>query len=162
MKRFTFFPLASFYVKYVGLFFVLAGITLFLWLDPRFQVAVYLGLFLLVFSRERTEDELTARYRAESFKTAFGLTMVLWIALHLTEWISPGYEVTLIPFLYMGVPLLIYLLIFYLSSLLNLEAESAQGVWENIRNNRKFYLIWTMFTAVVAVVMIWKITRAVP
>ena len=162
MKSFTYFPLASFYVKYIGLMTVLTGLGLFLWAGGQFQVLVYLGLFLMVFSRERTENDLTAGYRAESFKAAFGLTMALWIALHLTEWISGDFEVVVTPFLIMGTPLLLYLLLFYLSALLRIETDPAGGVTENIRKHRRFYTVWTMITAVIALVMVLKVIHVIP
>lgn len=162
MKPFTYFPLTAHFVKYIGLMIVLTGLALFLLAGAQFQVLVYLGLFLMVFSRERNENDLMAGYRAESFKTTFGLTMALWIALHLTEWISGGFEVVLTPFLLMGIPLLLYLLLFYLSALLRIETDPAGSVTENIRSHRRFYTIWTLVTVAIALVMVLKVTRVIP
>ena len=142
MKRITYFPLYHFYFKYLGLLLCLVGLGLLLLVNPQYQLLSYAGLLVMVFSKEKSESEFTGSVRAEIFKSVFGFTISLAIALQLTEVFSESFTVVMTPFLIIGLPLLLYLLLFNISLILRINVNSSQGLGENLKNHRRFYMIW--------------------
>ncbi len=142
MKRITYLPLYHYYFKYFGLLVCLIGLGLFLFMNPQYQLLLYIGLLIIVFSKEKTESELTEQIRAEVFKSVFGFTIAFAIALHLTEVFSESFTVEMTPFLYIGLPLLLYLLVFYITHIFRININSSQDLVQNLRSHRLFYIIW--------------------
>ncbi len=157
MKRITYLPLYHFYFKYIGLLLCLIGLGLFLLVNPQYQVLSYIGLLITVFSKEKTESEFTESIRAEVFKSVFGFTISLAIALQLTEVFSKSFSVVMTPFLIIGLPLLLYLLMFYITLVLKIKVNSTQDLAENLKNHQQFYLILFFIILVIAGVFIVKI-----
>jgi hypothetical protein len=146
MKSITFFPLSHHLVKQAGLAIAVAGLVLSVLCSPPFQLLFYSGLLLMVFSREKHESELSKEARAESFKTVFGYIISLFIALHLTAELSDGFNPEPGPFLYIGLPLLLYLLLFHFILLIKINVNSSQNLTENIKKHKRFYIIWFSIT----------------
>ena len=157
MKRITYLPLYHFYFKYIGLLLCLIGLGLFLLVNPQYQVLSYIGLLITVFSKEKSESEFTESIRAEVFKSVFGFTISLAIALQLTELFSKSFSVVMTPFLIIGLPLLLYLLMFYITLVLKIKVNSTQDLAENLKNHQQFYLILFFIILAIAGVFIVKI-----
>lgn len=141
MKTFTYIPLYHFYFKYLGLLLSLVGTGLLFFVNPVYQMMLYAGLLIMVFSKEKSENEEIASVRAEVFKTTFGFTIALSLALHLTEVISDDFVLEMSPIRSIGLPLLFYLALFYLSLMLKINVDSSQSLSENLRHHRRFYVI---------------------
>lgn len=161
MKSITYFPLYHFYFKSIGLLASLVGLGLILVVNPQYQFLFYIGLLIAVFSKERTEAEFTGQIRAEVFKSVFGFTISFFIALHLTEVISKSFTVVMTPFLYIGLPLLLYLLVFYLTLVLKINVDSSQDLAENLSKHRRFYLIWFLIILIIAGVFMLKMLHVI-
>lgn len=157
MKRITYLPLYHFYFKYIGLLLCLIGLGLFLLVNPQYQVLSYIGLLISVFSKEKSESEFTESIRAEVFKSVFGFTISFAIALQLTEVFSKSFSVVMTPFLIIGLPLLLYLLMFYITLVFKINVNSTQDLAENLKNHQQFYLIWFFIILAIAGVFIVKI-----
>ena len=155
MKQIAYVPLYHFRFKYVGLLASFAGLALFLFKDPRYQLLIYAGSLVIIFSRERIESEHTALARAESFKSAFGLSLSLAIALSVTELLSVGFSLHWTPFLIIGLPIFLYMVLFYITLAFKIRVESSQEVIQNLRIHRRFYLFWfLMVLGVLGLLMI--------
>ncbi len=161
MKRITYFPLYHFYLKYVGLLVSLVGLGLILLVSPQYQLLFYTGLLIAVFSKEKTESEFTESIRAEVFKSVFGFTISFFIALHLTEVFSEGFTVEMTPFLYIGLPLLLYLLVFYLTLVLKINVDSSRDLAENFSKHRRFYIIWLIIILIISGVFMLKMLHVI-
>ena len=161
MKSITFFPLYHHYFKYVGLLFSLIGLALVLFLDPHYELLLYSGLLIMVFSKEKNESEASGLIRSEVFKTVFGFTLSLAIALHITKVLSESFEFEMTVFLGIGLPLLLYLLIFYIVSIFRIKVDSSQDFAENLKNHRRFYFIWFIIAVAISGVLILKITNVI-
>ena len=157
MKRITYLPLYHFYFKYLGLLLCLAGLGLFLLVNPQYQLLSYIGLLVIVFSKEKSESDFTESIRAEVFKSVFGFTISLAIALQLTEAFSKSFTVVMTPFLIIGLPLLLYLLTFYITLVLKIKVNSTQDLAENLKNHQQYYLILFFIILAIAGVFIVKI-----
>ncbi len=142
MKRITYLPLYHFYFKYLGLLLCLVGLGLLLLVNPQYQLLSYTGLLVLVFSKEKTESEIVESIRAEVFKTTFGFSISLAIALYITEVFSNNFTFAVTPFIIIGFPLLLYLLLFNITFILRINVNSSQDLGENLKNHRRFYIIW--------------------
>ncbi|MGW8317192.1 MAG: hypothetical protein ACWGNV_16465 [Bacteroidales bacterium] len=153
MRKITYFPLLSYPVKYLGGLMALSGLLLFLFLQPDYQILLYTGLLLVVFSRERNDSEYISQVRSELFKTVFGFMLSVTIALHLTEIVSEGFEAEMPPFYYMGVPLLLYLILFYGTLLFRIEVDSSLDVVRNLKLHRRLYSWWLVIAIVVATLL---------
>jgi len=141
MKKLFLLPYYPNYVKYAALLVALAGMFLAYFLNPEFQSLFYLGLFLIISSREKIETEHVRRVRAEVFRTVFELTMVLGIALMLTELLS-DWDLVISPFLYIGLPLLLYLLLYYFILSFRVHVSSEDQIDEKYEINRKSFRFW--------------------
>lgn len=157
MRSITLFPFSHHLFKQIGLAIALAGLVLFMLLSPPFQLLFYSGLVIMVFSKEKQESEVTERARAESFKSVFGYTICLFIALHLTEELSDGFIPEVGPFLYIGLPLLLYLLLFHTILLIKINVNSSQDLVENFRNYKRFYIIWFTITLLLSTLFILRV-----
>lgn len=156
MKRITYLPLYHFYFKYFGLLVCLIGLGLFLLVNPQYQLLLYIGLLIIVFSKEKTESEFTEQIRAEVFKSVFGFTISLAIALHLTEVFSENFTIEVTPFLCIGLPLLLYLLVFYITHIFRINMNSSQDLVQNLRSHRLFYIIWFLIILTILSLLIIK------
>lgn len=152
MKRITFFPFYPHYAKYAGLSTALAGLILTYLLSPEYQVLFYLGLFLIIFSEEKNESVHIHHVRTEVFKSVFGLSLALGIALKTAELVSSSYVVVITPFLYLGLPLLLYLLLFYFILAFKVRVSPADTVIEDKPRSGKLNRIW--FTIILVVIVI--------
>ncbi len=156
MKQIAYVPLYHFRFKYVGLLTSFAGLALFLFKDPRYQLLIYAGSLVIIFSRERNETEFTALARAEVFKSVFGLSLSLAIALCMTEIFSVEFSLQWTPFLVIGLPIFLYMLMFYITLAFKIRVESSQEVIQNLRIHRRFYLFWILITLVVLGLLLIK------
>lgn len=156
MKKITYFPLSPYPVKYLGGLMALAGLLLYLFLQPDYQLLLYTGLLLVAYSREMNDSEHISQVRAEAFKTVFGFMLSLTIALHLTETLSAGFEAQMPLFYYVGVPLLLYLILFYGTLLLKIDVDSSRDVLQNLKTHRRLYTWWLLIAVVVSVVLVMK------
>ena len=161
MKSITFFPFTHYYFKFAGLLLSLIGLVLSLFLNPDYELLLYSGLLIMVFSREKYESELTGYIRSEVFKTVFGFTLSLAIALHITEVMSEGFELEMTAFMVIGLPLILYLLLFYMVSIFRIKVDSSLDVSQNLKNHRDLYLVWFLITLVLAIAIILKITNVI-
>lgn len=157
MKSFSYFPLMPYFFKYIGMMLALAGLALFLKGHTEFQHMFYAGLLIMTFSQEKNESEMSGLVRAESFKTVLGYTLSLFIALHLTALLSERFTLEMTPYLYLGLPLVVYQLIFYVTMLLRVKVDSATDLEQNIRNNKRFYVVWSLLTLAVTLIFAAKI-----
>lgn len=156
MKKITYFPLSPYPVKYLGWLMTLAGVLLFLFVHPDYQLMIFAGLLLVAYSRERSETEYIAQVRAEGFKSVFGFMLSLTIALHLTEMLSEGFEAEMPLFYYVGLPLLLYLMLFYGTLLLKAEVDSSLDVVRNLKLHRRLYTWWLLIAVVVTLVLVLR------
>ena len=161
MRKITYFPLSPYPVKYLGWLMTLAGVILFLFLHPDYQLLLYAGLLLVAYSRERKETEYIAQVRAEAFKSVFGFMLSLTIAVHLTEVLSSGFEADLPLFYYAGLPLLLYLLLFYGTLLLKAEVDSSLDVIQNLKQHRRLYTWWLLVSILVTLVLVFRWARLI-
>ncbi|MEN8227753.1 MAG: hypothetical protein ABFS38_06320 [Bacteroidota bacterium] len=157
MKSITYLPLYHYYFKYLGLLLCLVGLGLLLLVNPQYQLLSYIGLLIIVFSKEKSESDFTEAIRAEVFKSVFGFTISLAIALQLTELFSESFTVVITPFLIIGLPLLLYLLMFYITLIIKININSDQDLAENLKNHRRFYLIWFIIILAIAVLFIVRL-----
>jgi hypothetical protein len=161
MKQVTFFPLSPYYFKYIGLATGLGGLLLMILLDVQFQLLLYTGLLIMVFSRERNDTEYVASVRAEVFKSVFGFTLSLTLALHLTEWLSEGFDADL-PTLYLiGFPLLLYLLLFYGTLVSKTEVNSSVDFAGNLKKYPWVYVPWLFIAVAVTLAWLLRITGVI-
>jgi len=157
MKSFTYLPMYHHYLKYAGLLVSLVGLGLSFFLDPQYQLLFYVGLLIIVFSKEKSESEFIESIRAEVFKFVFGFTISLAIALQLTEVFSKTFTVVMTPFLIIGLPLILYLIVFYMTLVFKINVNSSQDLTENLKNHRRFYFIWFLLILAITVVFIVRI-----
>lgn len=108
-----FFPLYNNKFKYLGLTLLFLGIILFLMKNFFFEIIFYIGFFIIAYSKERVESDYTNNIRLESFKITFGLYISWMIAMNLTD-IFTSFKFIPDTFLYVGLPLLLYNISFYL------------------------------------------------
>ncbi len=156
MKKITYFPLSPYPVKYLGWLMSLAGLLLFLFLQSGYQLLLYAGLLLVAYSKERNDTAYVSQVRAEAFKSVFGFMVSLTIALNLTEQLSSGFEAEMPLFYYVGLPLLLYLILFYGTLLLKAEVDSSLDVAENLRLHRRLYTWWLLIAVAVSVVLVLR------
>lgn len=156
MRKITYFPLSPYPVKYLGWTMTLAGVLLFLILHPDYQLLLYAGLLLVAYSRERNDTEYIAQVRAECFKSVFGFMLSLTLALHLTELLSEGFVAEMPLFYYVGLPLLLYLMLFFGTLLLKAEVDSSLDVIENLKHHRRLYRWWLLIAAAVTLVLLLR------
>ena len=157
MKSITFFPLSPYYFKYIGLVLTLLGLGLVLFLTPQFELLLYAGLLIIVYSKEKDESETSSLIRNEAFKSAFGIILSMAIALFSTVALTDSYVYVVTPFLYIGLPLLLYLLIFNIISILKINVNSYQDLSQNFRYHRRFYIIWLALIITIFCVLVLKI-----
>jgi hypothetical protein len=153
--------MSPYYFKYIGLATSLGGLLLMILLDVQFQLLLYTGLMLLVFSRERNDTEYVASVRAEVFKSVFGFTLSLILALHLTEWLSEGFEADLPPLLLIGFPLLLYLVLFYGSLVSKTAVDSSADFAGKLKRHRRVYVPWLLIAVAVTVAWLLRITGVI-
>ncbi len=161
MKQVTLFPLSPFSFKYVGAAISVAGIMLMIFLGPGYQLLLYAGLMILVFSKERKESAYVASVRAEVFKSVFGFTLTLTIALHITEWLSEGFVTDLPPVYLIGFPLLLYLILFYGLLILRVEVDSSRDFTENLHAHPRLYLPWLLIAIAVTLYLLLRLLEVV-
>jgi len=161
MQKITYFPLSPHAFKYVGVLMALAGLLLYLLLDPRFQYLLYSGLVLVVFSKEKSESEFVASVRAEVFKSVFGFTLSVSIALHLTEQLSAGFSANLPPAVEIWFPLLFYLVLFYGSLILRVEVDSSMDFVGNMRKHRRLLVPLAVLVIVTTVILLLRYIRVI-
>ncbi|MCB8995634.1 MAG: hypothetical protein H6538_08495 [Bacteroidales bacterium] len=154
MKPTTYFPLYPSVFKYIGGLISLAGVILLVISNREFELLVYLGLLLIAFSREKSEDQPIINARNDVFKTVLGIYLSVMLALNLVEILSPSFVFIPEPLVYIGFPLMLYLIVFYLSLLFKVNLDSSVSIGENIQNHRGLYLIWLLVVVIVAVVLI--------
>ena len=159
MKTFSYLPLYPYYVKYAGLLISGTGLVLIFLAGTDYELLLYAGLILMVFSGERTETDLTQSIRAESFKTTFGLLISFSMGLYLTSLISGNFEFQWTPFLTIGLPLLFYLLIFNLSLIFRIRINSNKLIGENIRNQRRLYIITVCIILVISSLLVLDVCQ---
>lgn len=114
----TIFPLYSKKFKYIGLIIFFWGLILCLLKNNFSEIITYIGLFIIAYSKEPIEDDYTNHIRLESLKITFGLYIAWMIALNLTDSLT-NFNLTPTPFLYIGLPLLLYNITFYFFVLKN-------------------------------------------
>jgi hypothetical protein len=156
MKSVTYFPLSPHGFKYVGIVMALSGLGLYLFQNQQYQLLLYTGLLVMVFSRERHESSFVAAIRGEVFKSVFGFTISLTIALHLTALLSEGFSADLPPLYYIGFPLLLYLILFNISLMLKVEVDSSLDFVENLKIHRRPYVVWALIVLVISLVLILR------
>jgi hypothetical protein len=154
MKAITFFPLSPYPFKVAGAVLALAGLILNLTVNPHFELLLFTGLLLMVFSKERNESEAVKAVRAELFKSVFGYTLSLTIALHLTGLISEGFSADLPPMYYIGFPLLLYLMLFYGILALKLNVDSNLDMLENAKDHRPLFITWAFLALAISIILI--------
>lgn len=139
----------------------LAGLLLCLMLDPRFQYLLYSGLVLVVFSKEKTESEFISSIRAEVFKSVFGFTLSVSIALHLTEQLTGGFSADLPAAYEIGFPLLLYLALFNGSLLFRVEVDSSMDFVGNMRKHRHLLVPLAVLVIVITVALVLRYMRVI-
>ncbi len=157
MKSITFLPLYHSTFKYLGLGICLVGLGLIFLVNPHYQLLSYAGLIMMVFSKEKVESELIRSIRAEVFKSVFGLTISLVLALYITEVLSKSFTFQVTPFISIGMPLLLYLLVFYFTLILKINVDSGQDFATNFKNHRRFYGVWFLILIAVTGVFIVRL-----
>lgn len=157
MKSISYFPLYHSKFKYLGLVLCLVGLVLFLLINPQYQMLSYIGLLIAVFSKESVESEIIESIRAEVFKTVFGFTISLTIALYITEGLSKSFTFYVTPFLIVGLPLLLYLLIFNLTLAFKIKVDSSHDLATNFKNHRHLYLVWIVIILAITSVLVLRI-----
>jgi len=160
MKRFTFFPFYYFYVKYVGLAATLTGLVLTYFISPFYQALFYFGLFLIVFSREKNETEHIHHVRSEVFKSVFGLVIALGILLQLAEALT-SFTLEITPFLYIGMPLMLYLLLFHTILVFRIKVSPDDTLKEHGDVNMKYYRFWFLANLLLILILILYTTSMI-
>jgi hypothetical protein len=102
-----------------------------------------------------------ASVRAEVFKSVFGYTLSLSIALHLTDWLSEGFDADLPPSYYIGLPLFLYLLLFYGSLLLKIKPDSSVDFAENMKRFPRLYIPWMSIVAVMLLILLLRMANVI-
>lgn len=161
MKHFSFFPLSPHAFKYAGLLVALAGLLLFILLNSNYQLLLYAGLLVMIFSKERDESAYVALVRAEVFKSVFGYTLSLTIALNLTGWLADEFTAELSPFYYLGFPLLLYLFLFYGSLLLKVKLDSSVDFMEIMKRYPRMYIPWLVIVLGISVILLLRILTVI-
>lgn len=154
MKPTTYLPLYNYFFKYIGLLLSISGLALVLLDYSKFEILIYFGLLIIAFAKEKTENQNTVNARNEVFKSIFGFYLSLMIALNLVQIFSPDFIFQPGPFIYVGIPIILYLLLFYVSLLLNVNLDSSVELSENIRGHRKFYFTWVLLVILVFLVIL--------
>ena len=161
MKHLTFFPLSPYGFKFAGSVLALAGLALFILQNSNYQLIIYAGLLVMVFSKERRESEYVAAVRAEIFKSVLGFTLSLTIALHLTGWLADEFSADLPPFYYIGFPLFLYLILFYGSLLLKVQPDSSVDFVENAKRFPRIYVPWMLLVITVLLLVLLRYVRVI-
>ena len=156
MKEKAIMPLYPYFLKYVGIIVALTGIVLWILLGADYQLMLYLGLLIMIFSREKNEDDQVRKIRTEVFKTIFGYYFSLLIALHLVELLSSGFVLEMPPMFIIGLPLALYLLVFYLLLVFNF-GKSEASTPGNEKRSSLYYIIFLIVLLVVLTLIILRI-----
>ncbi len=154
MKQVTYFPLYNYYFKYLGFFLSIAGLMLVLLSNIKFETIIYFGLLIIAFSKEKYETEHTINTRNDVFKSVFGYCISLVISLNLVGIISSSFQFELSSSIYVGLPLVLYLTVFYLSLIFKVNLCSSIELTQNVVNNKKLYTIWFFAIFVIASVLL--------
>ena len=157
MKPITYFPLYNYYFKYLGLILSLLGLTLFLVSDSEFEILIYLGLLIIAFAKEKTESQYTVNARNEVFKSIFGFYLSLMITLNIVQFITSDFLFQPGTLIYIGLPLILYLMVFYISLIFKVNLDSSVDLSENIGSHRILYII--MVLAIILISSVYLIIK---
>lgn len=156
MKEKAIMPLYPYFVKYVGITVALTGVLLWILLGGDYQLLVYLGLLIMIFSKEKNEDQQVVKIRAEVFKTIFGYYFSLLIALHLVELLSTGFVLEMSPLLNIGFPLALYLVAFYLLLLFKFgKSEASES--ETEKRSSSYYIVFLIVLLILLTLIIIRV-----
>jgi len=159
MKEKAIMPLYPHFFKYGGIIIALTGALLWIILDRNYQLLLYMGLIIMIFSKEKNDDERVVKIRSEVFKTIFGYYFSLLIALHFVELISEGFVLEMSPFLSMGFPLALYLLTFYLLLFFKFGKSESSGEVAEKRNNSFYIVSMIVLLIILTLIIIWVLMK---
>mgnify|MGYP001206385968 CR=1 FL=1 len=146
MKRIIPFFLYPNFFKTIGIIISIAGLSLYLFMGRNFELLAYFGLFFIVFTKEKSESDLTDKIRSASFKTVFGYILALEFVFFLMDILYEKFEFPFSAFLLVGAPLLLYILYFNVLLMYNQDAENPDRKKRNILN-----LSWILFSIAMAI-----------
>lgn len=101
-----------------------------------FEWIMLAGLFCIIYSKEKHEDERAKQIRSKSFQMSFALTMSVLLAQALIGTLHPNYVIEpQILFFIAAFGIMMYLFIFHIGLHFDFLWEyDDKGVWENLRN----------------------------
>jgi hypothetical protein len=169
-NTFSPFPIHSYGYKVFSAFFTVAALGFLVWLSltgnaiagmgfsqpQQLKLATWLvtfGLFGVVFSKEKIEDERVSLVRQFVMGICFRLFLIMLISVNLVAILNPKFEVsyTLEMVLFC---LAFYLVIFYGALFFNPGWVGAEpSVSENMRIKPKFYLIFALIQVALLIVL---------
>jgi hypothetical protein len=172
MKNFTLFPLQNHRNKLIGIiittlsivFVVFAKmgivINVNLTIQQIFQIlnlTTIIGLFLIVFSKEKIDDERVKKIRLKSLQFGFGMILSLIISLIFVSIIHPAFsfdgthDLSLISL----ICLIAYLIFFNAGIYFDLkEIYIDDTVLTNINKNRVFFIFYTLGLLLIVILLI--------
>ena len=155
MKQIRIFPMYSYFFKLAGLGISIFSLIVYFFLNPKFEIFIYTGFLIMAFSREKNENDFVSHNRNEIFKLSFGLFLSFMIALTIVESFFSGFVFNPGPFLYIGLPLVFYLTVFYLSLIFNIAFDSSFKLSENAKKSKLQYLLFLLLILIVFVLLIF-------
>lgn len=141
-KIFPFYLYPNFF-KLIGIIAGVVGITLSHFLNIDYQLVFFFGLILIVFTKEKKETELIEKIRAETFKTISGYFLALLFVIYLMGVINTDISFPSSPFLFIGFPMILYLLYFNLLLIRNQSKDD-----EDRKSKRLGYVSWLAFALI--------------
>ena len=117
-----------------------------------FEWLMLVGLFLIIYSKEKYDDERAKAIRLKSFQIAFALQQAVLLATALTGNSAKNKIQNADLFAFAGMGIIFYLLIFHVGLYFDFLWEyDDKGVWENLRNmgkNKWAKLVYLLICAV--------------
>ena len=159
MSRFTYFPLYKYYYKFFGLAISLIALLLVLTINESYELLFYFGLLLIVFSKEKLENEKILNTRNTVVKASFGFYISLMISLNIVEFFTTNFIFNPSQFIYIGLPLIFYLVVFYLSLIFNVRLDSSIELKENILHNKNIYIV--LFSVIVVLSSLYFVLKII-
>lgn len=174
MKNLALMPLHSYKMKLVGILFSVISIVLMVIIsyvdnfslisefdkDTQFYLFLWVNgaaLFTIAFSREKVEDERISMIRGRTFITTAGgmfATLLAFSFVSLIYKLQPIRAVEIFPFL-TNFFLIFHLLVFYFRIYFNVEIPLHEvTVMQNIRNNKRIYIIYVIIYIVGAILLL--------
>ena len=168
MKNFTLFPLQSYRTKLAGITITVISLILIgiekmsgiiagdkLKTQKFIQIAtllIIIGLFLVIFSKEKIDDDRVKKVRLKSLQLGFATTLAIIISLIFVSIVHPAFSFGVIHDLSMIslISLIVYLLFFNIGLYFDLnELYNDDTSLANVNKNRLFFLVYTLGLSVI-------------